>query len=119
MSDPNPSDGDPRLPALLQWRKQLIASGAVSASTFKEAHVRLVLRSGRRDVEQIEITQTTRRSGERDRATVRRPRDMRHGADTGNPNAAFDASGSDVENRDLMVAFRLRHEGELGVVGRG
>jgi hypothetical protein len=53
MSDPNTSDGDPRLPALLQWRKQLIASGAVSASTFKEAHVRLVLRSGRRDVEQI------------------------------------------------------------------
>lgn len=53
MSDPNTSDGDPRLPALLQWRQQLIASGAVSASTFKEAHVRLVLRSGRRDVEQI------------------------------------------------------------------
>jgi len=53
MSDPNPSDGDPRLPALLQWRQQLIASGAVSASTFKEAHVRLVLRSGRRDVAQI------------------------------------------------------------------
>jgi hypothetical protein len=53
MSDPNISDGDPRLPALLQWRQQLIASGAVSASTFKEAHVRLVLRSGRRDVDQI------------------------------------------------------------------
>jgi hypothetical protein len=53
MSDPNASDGDPRLPALLRWRQQLIASGAVSASTFKEAHVRLVLRSGRRDVEQI------------------------------------------------------------------
>src|SRR5258708_28703261 len=53
MSDPKISDGDPRLPALLQWRQQLIASGAVSASTFKEAHVRLVLRSGRRDVEQI------------------------------------------------------------------
>lgn len=53
MSDPNTSDGDPRLPALLQWRQQLIASGAVSASTFKEAHVRLVLRSGGRDVEQI------------------------------------------------------------------
>jgi hypothetical protein len=53
MSDPNTSDGDPRLPALLQWRQQLIASGAVSASTFKEAHVRLVLRSGRREVEQI------------------------------------------------------------------
>src|SRR6516165_4817152 len=53
MSDPNISDGDPRLPVLLQWRQQLIASGAVSATTFKEAHVRLVLRSGRRDVEQI------------------------------------------------------------------
>src|ERR1700693_1257723 len=53
MPDPNTSDGDPRLPALLQWRRELIASGAVSASTFKEAHVRLVLRSGRRDVEQI------------------------------------------------------------------
>ena len=53
MSDPKISDGDPRLPALLRWRQQLIASGAVSASTFKEAHVRLVLRSGRRDVEQI------------------------------------------------------------------
>ena len=53
MSDPNTTDGDPRLPALLQWRQQLIASGAVSASSFKEAHVRLVLRSGRHDVEQI------------------------------------------------------------------
>jgi hypothetical protein len=53
MSDPNTTDGDPRLPALLQWRQQLIASGAVSASSFKEAHVRMVLRSGRRDVEQI------------------------------------------------------------------
>src|SRR5262249_45328398 len=53
MSDPNASDRDPRLPALLQWREQLIASGAVSASSFKEAHLRLVLRSGRRDVEQI------------------------------------------------------------------
>jgi hypothetical protein len=53
MSDPHTSDGDPRLPALLQWRQQLIASGAVSSSTFKEAHVRLVLRSGRRDVEEI------------------------------------------------------------------
>jgi hypothetical protein len=53
MSDPNTTEGDPRLPALLQWRQELIASGAASASTFKEAHVRLVLRSGRRDVEQI------------------------------------------------------------------
>jgi hypothetical protein len=53
MSDLNASDGDPRLPALLRWRQELIASGAVSASTFKEAHLRLVLRSGRRDVEQI------------------------------------------------------------------
>ena len=53
MPDSHATDGDPRLPGLLQWRQQLIASGAVSASSFKEAHVRLVLRSGRRDVEQI------------------------------------------------------------------
>ena len=53
MSDPHTTDSDPRLPVLLQWRQQLIASGAVSASSFKEAHVRMVLRSGRRDVEQI------------------------------------------------------------------
>src|ERR1700758_2964495 len=53
MSDLNASDGDPRMPALLRWRQELIASGAVSASTFKEAHLRLVLRSGSRDVETI------------------------------------------------------------------
>lgn len=50
MSDLNALDSDPRLPALLRWRQQLISSGAVSAKSFKEAHVRNVLRSGRHDV---------------------------------------------------------------------
>jgi hypothetical protein len=53
MSEPNPVDEDPRLPALLEWRQRLIASGAASAGSFKEAHVRMVLRSGRLEVEQI------------------------------------------------------------------
>ena len=53
MPNPNALDSDPRLPALLRWREQLIASGAVSPHSFKEAHVRMVLRSGRRDVEEI------------------------------------------------------------------
>jgi hypothetical protein len=53
MSEPNAVDEDPRLPALLAWRKRLIASGAVSAASFKEAHLRMVLRSGLTDVDQI------------------------------------------------------------------
>jgi hypothetical protein len=44
---------DPRLAALMAWRQQLIDSGAVSRNAFKEAHLRLVLRSGRTDVAQI------------------------------------------------------------------
>lgn len=47
------ADDDPRLGTLLEWRQWLIDSGAVSARSFKEAHLRLVLRSGRTDVEQI------------------------------------------------------------------
>ncbi|MBU9762258.1 hypothetical protein FR943_00095 [Mycobacterium sp. TNTM28] len=46
-------DADPRLAPLLAWRQQLVDSGAVAARSFKEAHLRLVLRSGRTDVEQI------------------------------------------------------------------
>ncbi len=46
---------DPRLAELLAWRQRLIASGAVSPHTFKEAHVRMVLRSGRTDAEQIRM----------------------------------------------------------------
>jgi hypothetical protein len=53
MTDAHPFDGDPRLPELLAWRQQLIEDGTVSASSFKEAHIRLVLRSGRTDVDQI------------------------------------------------------------------
>jgi hypothetical protein len=53
MSEPNAFDEDPHLPALLAWRKRLIASGAVSAASFKEAHLRMVLRSGLTDVDQI------------------------------------------------------------------
>ena len=53
MSEPNAVDEDPRLPALLAWRKRLIASGAVSSASFKEAHLRMVLRSGLTDVDQI------------------------------------------------------------------
>ncbi len=48
-------DADPRLAELLIWRQQLIASGAVSAHSFKEAHLRIVLRSGRTDAEQIRM----------------------------------------------------------------
>lgn len=58
MSEPNAiesDDNDPRLAGLLAWRQQLIASGAVSAQAFKEAHVRMVLRSGRTDAEQIRM----------------------------------------------------------------
>jgi hypothetical protein len=58
MSEPNAiesDDSDPRLAELLAWRKRLIASGAVSAHSFKEAHVRMVLRSGRTDAEQIRM----------------------------------------------------------------
>ena len=55
MPDPQHIDAgdDPRLAALMAWRQQLIDSGAVSRNAFKEAHLRLVLRSGRTDVEQI------------------------------------------------------------------
>ena len=55
MPDPQHIDAgdDPRLAALMAWRQQLIESGAVSRISFKEAHLRLVLRSGRTDVAQI------------------------------------------------------------------
>ena len=53
MSEPNTHDNDPCLAALLAWRQQLIASGEVSAGSFKEAHVRMVRNSGRTDVEEI------------------------------------------------------------------
>jgi hypothetical protein len=55
MPDPHHIDAgdDPRLAALMEWRQQLIDSGAVPRNTFKEAHLRLVLRSGRTDVAQI------------------------------------------------------------------
>ena len=55
MPDPQHIDAadDPRLPALMAWRQRLIDSGAVSRTSFKEAHLRLVLRSGRTDVAQI------------------------------------------------------------------
>ena len=55
MPDPQHIDegDDPRLAAMMAWRQQLIDSGAVSRNTFKEAHLRLVLRSGRTDVTQI------------------------------------------------------------------
>ena len=44
---------DPRLAALMAWRQRLIDSGAVSKTGFKETHLRLILRSGRTDVDQI------------------------------------------------------------------
>lgn len=53
MTEQPHAEDDPRLGALLEWRQRLIDSGAVSARSFKEAHLRLVLRSGRTDVEQI------------------------------------------------------------------
>lgn len=48
-----PAVEDLRLAALQQWRNGLIDSGAVSRSSFKEAHLRLVLRSGRTEADQI------------------------------------------------------------------
>jgi hypothetical protein len=55
MPDPQHIDDgdDPRLDALMEWRQQLIDSGAVSRNSFKEAHLRLVLRSSRTDVGSI------------------------------------------------------------------
>ena len=53
MTEPNQSDADPRLAALLRWRDGLIAAGTVTAASFKEAHIRLVLRSGRTAAEQL------------------------------------------------------------------
>jgi hypothetical protein len=53
MSEPNAVDEDPRLPALLAWRNRLVASGKVSAASLKEAHLKMVLRSGRTDVYDI------------------------------------------------------------------
>jgi hypothetical protein len=55
VPDPQHIDAgdDPRLAALMAWRQQLIDSGGVSRNAFKEAHLRLVLRSGRTDVAQI------------------------------------------------------------------
>ena len=55
MPDPqHTDDGDGRvLAALMAWRQQLIDSGAVSKSGFKETHLRLILRSGRTDVDHI------------------------------------------------------------------
>ncbi|KUI37114.1 hypothetical protein [Mycobacterium sp. GA-2829] len=53
MTEHPHADDDPRLGALLEWRQGLIDSGAVSARSFKEAHLRLVLRSGRTDVDEI------------------------------------------------------------------
>jgi hypothetical protein len=53
MSGPNGVDDDPRLPALLAWRKRLVAFGKVSAASLKEAHLKMVLKSGRTDVDEI------------------------------------------------------------------
>ena len=58
MSEPDvieSDDNDPRLSELLAWRQRLIASGAVAPHSFKEAHVRMVLRSGRTDADQIRM----------------------------------------------------------------
>lgn len=53
MAGVQTADKDPRLVALQRWRNQLIRSGAVTRSSFKEAHLRLVLRSGRTEVDEI------------------------------------------------------------------
>ena len=55
MPDPqHTDDADGRvLAALMAWRQRLIDSGAVSKSGFKETHLRLILRSGRTDVDHI------------------------------------------------------------------
>lgn len=54
MTNPNSEGGDdPRLPTLTAWRQRLIDAGLVSKTTFKEAHLRMVLRSGRTAADQI------------------------------------------------------------------
>lgn len=53
MTDLQHVDGDARLAALMRWRSELIDAGAVPGSSFKEAHVRLVLRSGVTDIDEI------------------------------------------------------------------
>lgn len=53
MADLQAVDDDPRLAALLRWRNELIESGAISRSSFKEAHIRLVVRSGRTGADEI------------------------------------------------------------------
>lgn len=53
MTDLQQVDEDPRLAALMRWRTELIESGTVSGSSFKEAHVRLVLRSGVTEIDEI------------------------------------------------------------------
>lgn len=44
---------DARLNALIAWRQRLIDAGSVSKAGFKETHLRLILRSGRTEVDQI------------------------------------------------------------------
>lgn len=56
MPDPEQHPGEaggPQLDALIAWRQQLIDSGAVSKSTFKETHLRMILRSGRTAADDI------------------------------------------------------------------
>lgn len=55
MTEPGILEDDPRLATLLQWRDQLIETGAISRSALKEAYLRLVLRSGRTDADQIRM----------------------------------------------------------------
>lgn len=44
---------DPRLPALLAWRRRLLDAGTVPAAVFKETHLRMVLRSGHTEPAQL------------------------------------------------------------------
>jgi hypothetical protein len=55
MSEANVLGSEQRLHALLRWRQTLVRSGAVSPLAFKDAHVRLVHRSGCTDVSQIRL----------------------------------------------------------------
>ncbi|MBS9533713.1 hypothetical protein KIH27_08955 [Mycobacterium sp. M1] len=56
MPDPRQHSGehgDPRMAALIAWRQRLVDSGAVSPGSFKEAHLRMILRSGSTQLDQL------------------------------------------------------------------
>lgn len=96
----DPDDADPRLAPLLAWRQQLVDSGAVAARSFKEAHLRLVLRSGRTEVDQIR-EMLPGSVAEHAEAMARVLAELETGAPVSPPEPAIPAAG-DVH----AIAFR-------------